>query len=249
MKIPQKVKVFLWRAARGCLPTRERLRTRGVQCTDRCVHCEQSFENDWHVFFGCNKVEEVWAEARLWSFIRDKLEIADGFVALFFQLLELLSQHNLHMFAMTMWCIWKRRNDKLWNGIETRPTVSIMLACDSLHQWQLIRQKRQHTAAVTGSDSSAATLHSSNNTIRWRKPGTGEVKCNVDAAIFKDHGCCGVGICLRGDNGEFIAAKTAWFYGLPQPQEAEACGLRETILWLGDRGLTAVSIELDYKFR
>jgi hypothetical protein len=46
MKIPQKVKVFLWRAARGCLPTRERPLSRGVHCTDRCVHCEGSFEND-----------------------------------------------------------------------------------------------------------------------------------------------------------------------------------------------------------
>jgi hypothetical protein len=48
-------------------------------------------------FFGCNKVEEAWAEAGLWNFIRDRLKIADGFVALFFQLLELLSNHNLHV--------------------------------------------------------------------------------------------------------------------------------------------------------
>ena len=50
MKIPQKVKVFLWCATRGCLPTRERLRTRAVQCTKRCVRCEGSYKNDWHVF-------------------------------------------------------------------------------------------------------------------------------------------------------------------------------------------------------
>ncbi|MCI38791.1 60S ribosomal protein L23, partial [Trifolium medium] len=67
--------------------------------------------------------------------------------------------------------------------------------------------------------SGAGTLDSSSSMIRWRKPSAKEVKCNVDAAIFKDHGCYGVGICLRGENGEFIAAKTAWFYGLPQPQE------------------------------
>ncbi|PNX72103.1 60S ribosomal protein l23, partial [Trifolium pratense] len=114
------------------------------------------------------------------------------------------------------WCIWKQRNDKLWNGIETRSAASIMLARDSLHQWQLVRQKQQHIAAATGSDSSAGTLDSSSSMI-------------------------------RGENREFIAAKTTWFYGLPQPQEAEACGLREAIIWLGDRGLTVVSIELDCK--
>lgn len=65
-------------------PQRERLCTSGVQCTNRCVHCEGSYKNDCHVFFGCNKVEEVWAEARLWNFIHDKLEIAGGFVDRFF---------------------------------------------------------------------------------------------------------------------------------------------------------------------
>ncbi|MCI55817.1 hypothetical protein A2U01_0077068, partial [Trifolium medium] len=69
------------------------------------------------------------------------------------------------MFAITMWCIWKRRNEKLWNGVEMRPAVSIMLARDSLHQWQLVRQKLQHTAAVTGSNSRAGTLHSSSSMI------------------------------------------------------------------------------------
>jgi len=89
--------------------------------------------------------------------------------------------------------------------------------------------------------------HSSNNTIRWRKPALGGVKCNVDASIFKDQGCYGVGMCLRGENGKYISTKTAWFHGIPQPQEAEACSLKEAIIWLGNRGLTAVSIKLDCK--
>jgi ribonuclease HI len=54
-------------------------------------------------------------------------------------------------------------------------------------------------------------------------------------------------MCLRDENGHFIAAKTAWFHGLAQPQEAEARGLKEAIIWLGNRGLTDVSIELDCK--
>jgi hypothetical protein len=207
MQVPQKIKVFLWRAARGCLPTRERLRTRGVQYTDRCVHCERSFENDWHVFFGCNKVEEVWAEVGLWNFIRDRLKIANGFIDLFFQLLELLSQQNLHMFAMTLWCIWKRRNEKLWNDVDIRPDVSVRLARESLVQWQQVRRKQQQMQAIS-THSSGLLVQNNTSTIRWEKPAPGEVKCNVDMAIFKDQGCYGVGMCLRDENGHFIAAKT-----------------------------------------
>jgi len=203
MKIPQKIKVFLWCAGRGCLPTRERLRTRGVQCTDRCVHCEGSYENDWHVFFGCNKVEEVWVETGLWNFIHDKLEMADGFVDLFFQLLVLLSHDSLHMFAMTMWCIWKRINEKPWEDVETRSAISIGLARESLYQWQQVRAKLQRMENGLGSIyDTRIERHSRNNGIQWRKPALGEVKCNVDSAIFKDQRCYGVGMCLRGEKGE-----------------------------------------------
>ncbi|PNX97978.1 60S ribosomal protein l23 [Trifolium pratense] len=135
----------------------------------------------------------------------------------------------LKMTGMFFSVVTKLRKYRLKRGCGILSGIDETGCCDSLHQWQLVRQKQQHTAAVTGSDSRAGTLHSSSSIIRWRKPGTGEVKCKIDAAIFKDYGCYGVGICLRGDNGEFIAAKTTWFYGLPQPQEAEACGLREAI--------------------
>jgi hypothetical protein len=46
LKIPQKMKVFLWRVARGCLPTRERLQQKGVNCTNNCEHCQHNFENE-----------------------------------------------------------------------------------------------------------------------------------------------------------------------------------------------------------
>jgi hypothetical protein len=59
--IAQKVKVFLWRAVKGCISTRHVLQTRGVHCSDRCAHSDSSYENDWHVFFACAKLEQVWS--------------------------------------------------------------------------------------------------------------------------------------------------------------------------------------------
>lgn len=116
IRIPQKVKVFLWRAALGCLPRRHCLQSRGVKCDDRCVFCERSYENDWHLFFGCDETKSVWEEAELWHIISANLERAGGFVALFFQLLEELLYHQISTFTMTLWGIWKRRNNKMWNG-------------------------------------------------------------------------------------------------------------------------------------
>ena len=44
----------------------------------------------------------------------------------------------------------------------------------------------------------------------WIRPVTGEVKCNVDATIFKDQDCYGVSVSLRGDQQEFIGGKATW---------------------------------------
>ncbi|KAK2434249.1 hypothetical protein QL285_019418 [Trifolium repens] len=153
LKIPQKMKVFLWRAARGCLPTRQRLQQKGVNCPHTCAHCQQNFENEWHLFFGCEKAQEIWEEAGLWYLIEGMFETADGFVSLFFKLLDLLSQHLVFQFVSALWCIWKRRNQNIWEDIELQPSVSFQLARDVILQWQTAQTKKQE-------QNSAATIAS-----------------------------------------------------------------------------------------
>ena len=135
-----------------------------------------------------------------------------------------------------MWCIWKRRNEKIWDDVEKNTHISVQLARDYMIQWNAARRQQ------------ATPEDSNNNTqIRWLPPMEGEVKCNVDAALFKEQNCFGVGMCLRDSRGHFMKAKTRRFHGVPLPYEAEACGLKEAILWLGDMGMSNVSIELDCK--
>lgn len=52
-------------------------------------------------------------------------------------------------------------------------------------------------------------------------------------------------MCIRGEKGDFVKAKTFLFNGIPLPQEAEAIGLKCAIEWLGELGLQSVTIELD----
>ena len=59
MRIPQKCKVFLWRVLRGVLPTCMRQQDRGVPCSDIFPHCETNYENDWHMFIGCEAAKQV----------------------------------------------------------------------------------------------------------------------------------------------------------------------------------------------
>jgi len=81
-------------------------------------------------------LQAIREAANLWHIIMENLETADGFVSLFFQLLEQLPQQQLLTFVMTLWCIWKGRNDRLWNDIEIIPHMSVHMARETLLQWQ-----------------------------------------------------------------------------------------------------------------
>ncbi|GJR10947.1 RNA-directed DNA polymerase, eukaryota [Tanacetum coccineum] len=53
--IPKKINIFVWRARRDCLPTRQNLIRRGVMMeSDVCPLCEDSVEESQHVFFQCS---------------------------------------------------------------------------------------------------------------------------------------------------------------------------------------------------
>ena len=59
-----------------------RLLSRVVNCSDRCVHCKNTCENEWHIFFGCSKLHEAWSATGL--VLQGLLNVVDGFIMPFF---------------------------------------------------------------------------------------------------------------------------------------------------------------------
>jgi hypothetical protein len=128
MKIPQRVKIFVWRIVRGCLPTRDRLQQKRVQCTDLCPHCESTYENEWHLFVSCCKAREVWLQAGLWDVVNNLSTSAVGFSELIFSALTVLEGAKKQDFVMMVWCLWRQQNDKVWEEQQHLVQVSIQ-AC------------------------------------------------------------------------------------------------------------------------
>ncbi|CAJ2642045.1 unnamed protein product [Trifolium pratense] len=46
IQVPNKVKIFMWRLLRGCLPVRSRLVRKGVPCDNKCPNCGSYEENE-----------------------------------------------------------------------------------------------------------------------------------------------------------------------------------------------------------
>ncbi|XP_073318192.1 uncharacterized protein [Primulina huaijiensis] len=63
--VPPKIKNFLWRACRKCLPHRINLQKRGIQVSALSVVCNKDMETSCHTFITCPYTRECWANAKL----------------------------------------------------------------------------------------------------------------------------------------------------------------------------------------
>ncbi|KAL0009841.1 hypothetical protein SO802_004949 [Lithocarpus litseifolius] len=64
LKCPNKIKQFMWHSCRNILPTKQRLKSRGISVEDCCDQCGSS-ESSGHVLWGCKLASEVWSELKL----------------------------------------------------------------------------------------------------------------------------------------------------------------------------------------
>lgn len=60
LKLPPKVKHFIWRALSGCLPTKENLQMRRVQVISSCPVCNNEQETVWHSLVNCQFAGLCW---------------------------------------------------------------------------------------------------------------------------------------------------------------------------------------------
>jgi hypothetical protein len=51
-------------------------------------------------------------------------------------------------------------------------------------------------------------------TVLWQSPQAGDIKCNVDNAIYNDLQQFGVGMCIQDRQGQFLKTNTSWFDGI-----------------------------------
>lgn len=83
LKIPQKIKLLLWRVARGVLPTRSNLLRRNVMCDNHCPMCDGNPENEWHAFFDYIHAEAIWVNVGCFVILSEPLKHLRVFVNAF----------------------------------------------------------------------------------------------------------------------------------------------------------------------
>jgi hypothetical protein len=152
LHVPNKVRIFIWQLLRRCLLVRGRLAQKGVPCDNKCPYCTSYVENEWHCFFGCVAVQEVWEENPMWNQIKPYIDNAIDIVQMVFQMLEELETKVLCSIFMMLWAVWWRRNQVCWQ--EKVPTTYAVnrRAIDHYNDWLKARTMHQTSSRNNTAD-------------------------------------------------------------------------------------------------
>lgn len=129
---PQKGKILTWTAMRGCFHIKYNLRFKGVNYDTSCPWCNHNVEDDFHTFFSY-----CWCQVCLWQHMRPSLLPGNDIFDVVFELLEGFNREQRKLFKMTLWCMWRKCNEKSWENTFTYPHITIKMTKQHLHSWEI----------------------------------------------------------------------------------------------------------------
>ncbi|XP_023882197.1 uncharacterized protein LOC111994540 [Quercus suber] len=230
LRLPNKIKLFGWRACHNILPTKDNLVRRRVIEDSMYELCYQGSESGLHVLWECGVAKDVWAGSmgRLQKSVCGQMDFSHLFVIL----LNRLSREELETFMVQCWLIWNQRNSVLHGGKLQDPSRLIQRVADLLNEFNKA-QEQLHISSL---------IHP---VQQWEPPMGLSYKVNVDAAMFADIKASGIGVVVRNEKAEVMASLTAKGPPVQDSEEAEVLACRKALEFAVDAGFMDVVLEGD----
>ncbi|XP_030970211.1 uncharacterized protein LOC115990525 [Quercus lobata] len=191
LKLPEKIKIFSWRACVNGLPMLTNVVAKGIQTSCVCPICDEEPENLIHALISCVFALSVWS---LWQDCPiDLLLNAKDFNDLVLQICSSPTALHLEFFFAISWAVWYNKN-KLIHDENGLPPMQI---------WEMAKNLVEDFKEASLLD--FTPLPSPQN--GWVAPPSGYFKVNVDGASSIDgSGISGVEVIIRDEMGEVVAA-------------------------------------------
>ena len=194
LKVPAKVKIFLWRVMQNTIPCRSVLANRHIKVSDQCPVCENGAQDVKHLLFECSRAKLVWRNLGMDN-KACKIDRA-GQAVLEFLLspehlvpsLVLGEETTAEKIAITCWYLWWERRQFV-HGEKVQESIRSAMPIKSLTANYMAaysaKPKRKHAV--------------------WLKPPHDHVKTNMNASFDEDS--------LRGTTGAIARDAAGWFIG------------------------------------
>ena len=144
LKIPLKIKIFLWYLGRGVILTKENLAKRGWTGSMKCCFCNQN-ETIQHIFFDCYLIRNIWRIIYFAFNIERPINI-NHIIENWATNKGIAHRKKLLIGVAAMfWSIWLCRNDVAFNF---KPIPSILQVLFRgmywLRLWRLLQKQEAH---------------------------------------------------------------------------------------------------------
>lgn len=141
MKVPQKIRLFLWRCAHGILPTAGFLKDRGFQLNTECTRCKASLEDLTHLFWECPVAQRSWLFFTDWMEIQISVQQTFN-LDLMLQQFKLKSRHagGLVCLASLLWSLWLARNECVFKNVSINQLNLHFIIKHRAYTWSKVAQ-------------------------------------------------------------------------------------------------------------
>lgn len=232
LKLPQKVKIFAWRACQEGLPSKQNLIRRRIPTTSQCCFCDTQVEDLRHALLYCPPIKQALASR--FSVFQNK-DYQGGFMQAAIDIMTKNSTNALSDFLLFTWAFWFRRNKMIHEQLNLPIQQVIATALAMKH------------VTKTG-----APLQLAPGVLphkhRWSAPPENAFKLNTDGALFFDLNKAGLGIILRDHNGDIVLAGSGSETSILEPEHVEAAALLRGLQLCLNLGISHLMVESDCLF-
>ncbi|GKC11627.1 reverse transcriptase, partial [Tanacetum coccineum] len=208
-KVPNKIKLFLWRAWKNYLTTINNLQARGLSLTSvSYTHCDQVGEDVIHVLFKCPSTKQVWDRCNFGRFYdMDEVVTLDDFSHVILNKFHMVWEN----FLTIQWGLWTRRNKKFHGQVNEKDTNVEVMVKLLLMDYHKANQQQLTTTRTKA-------------TVIWTKPNGDYIKFNCDASWQKESGRAGLGFVARNACGDVLlsGARAQCYASSPLKTEAKS---------------------------
>ncbi|GMY26919.1 putative ribonuclease h protein [Fagus crenata] len=136
IKVPNKIKIHLWRACMNALPTGLALHRRRVINDPLCPVCGVEVETPTHALWTCSYAGSVWALAP--GRLSKMPAMHVDFFLLSSQILHSMSHEVVELWAVTAWAIWYARDKFVHEKCLPMPQATIDMAMRLLNDFKRV---------------------------------------------------------------------------------------------------------------
>ncbi|KAL0358068.1 UNVERIFIED_CONTAM: putative ribonuclease H protein [Sesamum calycinum] len=133
-RVPNKIKVFLWRVCKEAIPTTSNLIRRTCDVKPVCTMCGAPYEDSKHALLKCFFARQAWALADLpWAIIS---QWRDGMEDWIDHVRKGLERDEFNFFAVLCWMLWQNRNKRVMENKHSSPMEVVASARSFLQYFQ-----------------------------------------------------------------------------------------------------------------